>query len=93
MKNGDLIEILRSFPEDLEVTLTFTDGEEVTVEFRPYALASETTLDLDIGDVQGLEVIERNDFQIDSNYENSRIRSNEIIMAHLYRVYTGPPCE
>lgn len=26
-----------------------------------------------------------NSFQIDSNYENSRIRSNEIIMAHLYR--------
>lgn len=26
-----------------------------------------------------------NQFQIDSNYENSRIRSNEIIMAYLYR--------
>lgn len=30
-------------------------------------------------------VLADNSFQIDSNYENSRIRSNEIIMAHLYR--------
>lgn len=30
-------------------------------------------------------VLADNQFQIDSNYENSRIRSNEIIMAHLYR--------
>ena len=30
-------------------------------------------------------VLADNSFQIDSVYENSRIRSNEIIMAHLYR--------
>ena len=30
-------------------------------------------------------VLADNSYQIDSNYENSRIRSNEIIMAHLYR--------
>ena len=64
MKNGDLIKILRSFPEDLEVTLTFTDGEEVTVEFNPDVLSSETTLDLDIGDIQDLEVIERDDVYV-----------------------------
>ena len=64
MKNGKLIEILRSFPEDLDVTLTLTDGEEVTVEFKPDILASETTLDLDIGDIQDLEVIERDDVYI-----------------------------
>lgn len=30
-------------------------------------------------------VLADNQFQIDSNYENSRIRSNEVIMAYLYR--------
>lgn len=30
-------------------------------------------------------VLADNSFQIDSNYENSRVRSTEIIMAHLYR--------
>ena len=64
MKNSELIEILRSFPEDLDVTLTLTDGEEVTVEFKPDILASETTLDLDIGDIQDLEVIGRDDVYI-----------------------------
>lgn len=64
MKNKELVKILRSFPEDLEVTLTFTDGEEVTVEFKPDILVSETTLDLDIGDIQDLEIIERDDVYI-----------------------------
>lgn len=64
MTNGDLIKILRSFPEDIEVALTFTDGEEVTVEFGPHVLASKTRLDLDIGDIQDLEVIERDDVYV-----------------------------
>lgn len=64
MTNGDLIKILRSFPEDLDVTLTLTDGEEVTVEFRPYVLADTKILDLDIGDIQDLEVIERDDVYV-----------------------------
>ena len=59
MRNGDLIKALQAFPEDLEVVLTMVDGDEFSAEFTPGFSTDGHVLDLDIGSLEDLEIVER----------------------------------
>lgn len=61
MRNGDLIRALQAFPEDLEVVLSMEDGDGFSVEFTPDFSTDGHVLDLDIGPLEDLEIVERED--------------------------------
>ena len=61
---GDLKRFLETVPDDLELSISITDGDEATYEFNPDlnvmkdSSGTPTLLDYDIGELEDLEYVD-----------------------------------